>query len=262
MSMAENLKDAAKADRGHFQESMKTISIMAPKHYEFDPRRPGHAFEMEVSFPHTGSRGNVRFESMTPHFQNLPRVVDPADYFGNIGRTLFLVPLYPEPPMEQQAWPELFVPAGIGENLKNTAEYMDYNLRGFSRDLGPNSTVMDAIAYHVEKTKESATWLFNPLLSLDEALIHLGFREAPSSEPKEERREARRDACNGRYSGIASLLFRAADQDNRGSRASHPMNRQTDQVGYFYARSQLPVCPQVRALLNMPASTIPHYLDI
>ena len=274
MSAAEAVRGAAKSeDKAHRQESMQTISIMAPRHYAFDehnPNRPMPAFEMEVVFPHTGAMAPVRFESMQKHFRQMPRCVNPADFFGNIGRNLFLVEMHAEPPMEVQAWPEVFVPVGIADNLKNTAELMDYNLRSFPRDLGAHNTVMDAIAYSVHKTKESANWLFNPLLTLDEALIRLGFRSAPEPEPKEEGRKEegfRRDDNphrhpGHRYSGIAEILARAWQSENRGgSRAGHAMSRQTDQVGYYYSRSQLPACPQVRALLDMPASTIPHYLE-
>lgn len=270
MSAAEAARGAAESkDKAHHQESMQTISIMAPKHYHFSPDRPGHAFEMEVLFPHTGARAPVRFESMLSRFPNIPRCVNPADFFGNIGRNLFMVEMHPEPPHEVQAWPEVFVPAGISDNLKHTAEFMDYSLRSFPRDLGAHSTVLDAIAYSVYKTKESVNWLFNPLLDLDQALIHLGFRSAPEPEPKEDgrkeegfRRNEPSRASSRRYTGVAELLARAWESENRGgSRAGHSMSRQTDHVGYYYSRSQLPVCPQVRALLDMPASTIPHYLE-
>lgn len=258
MSAAEAMKGAAKSeDKAHRQESMQTISIMAPKHYEFHPDRPARAFEMEVTFPHTGAPAPVRFESMRYYLPNVPRCVNPADFYGNIGHNLFMVEMHPEPPVDVQAWPEVFVPMGLAQSLKSHAEMMDYGLRSFPRDLGAHNTVLDAIAYTVHKSQEAANWLFNPLLTLDQALIHLGFRSAPEPEPKEERR-----ASHTRYSGVAEILERAWRNGNRGGHgAAMPMNRQTDQVGYYYAQSQLPVCPQVRALLDMPASTIPHYLE-
>lgn len=268
MSAAEALKDALKAeDKTHRQESMQTISIMAPKHYDFHPDRPGHAFEVEVTFPHTGVVAPVRFESMMRYLPNVPRHVNPADYYGNIGRTMFLVDFHQAPPENIQAWPEVFVPAGISHGLKITAESMDYNLRSFPNELGAHNTVMDAIAYNVYKTKESANWLFNPTLTIDEALTHLGFRTAPEPEPKEERRDGYAHRAGpvprpGQYSGVAEILAHAWSNWSRGNpRMVHPMNLQTDQIGYFYSQAQLPLCPQVRALLDMPASTIPHYLE-
>jgi len=262
MSMQDTREEKPEEPKKHHQERMRVIKVMAPTCYEFDPRRPPHAFELQVGFTHhqRGPTPAAAFESVDHLFQELPLHFDRQDLLPNLGRPFFFVEQvyhhHQQHPADVTA--ETFVPAGLGRSYRNLYESLDYVSDFALRETRASSTVFQLLAISAYHNQYSLDWLFEPTMTSEALAERLGFgqKRAPRSQRDV---EAGRPAGSDPWACIADDAHRALDRRQNGdSRGS--MHRQGDGIHFFYSAKLLPVDPKVRQLLTLPVSTLIDYM--